>query len=267
MALSGGEKWESGFVRAPDGSIVTTVDGLNAMFQGGLLRDADGRLVIDGSFVTGKPGQKYRTLLGSIRNIGSPNYWQLISDSAHIPSGIASVVSTDTDITINYDFEASAIGSVIAVPDETMASQGWTVGASVSKTACVLKLGRTRTISGYVSHDGTSWSTVGDISNPVFSAGVLTVDHSKVIGTNTNVAVSGRGSIRAGITTGGNPATETQTKIEFYDNAGAVITTAGATLKAFVSRFDRPATLNHRTFIDTTTDPLHNIWLFGIHEI
>jgi hypothetical protein len=223
-----------------------------------------------GPFFVGKPGQKYRTLLGAIRNFGAGGgYWQPIADTGHHPTGIASVETTGTEIIVRYDFEASGIGTVIAVTDETMANEGYLLGASVAPDQAAITLRRRRMISDLVSWDGAKWvSAAGVYTGLAWSNGVLTLTHETIFGSNTNVSVSPRGGdYMPAVSASGSPLTATTTKVEFYPRgSNALATTPAAGMKAYVSRFDIKGPVDPRTAIDTTSQPFHNIWLFGLHE-
>jgi hypothetical protein len=65
---------------------------------------------------------------GVIRNSGDG--WQLINDKEHEPLNMTKVEMTDTAIIVYYK-SAKEVITFSATPDETMASVGYTMGASV----------------------------------------------------------------------------------------------------------------------------------------
>lgn len=73
--------------------------------------------------------EEYTLLAGVIRNEGSG--WGLIQDETHETIGIKSVEQTKDMIIVKYD-KKSKINSVSVSVDETMAKEGYSVGASVS---------------------------------------------------------------------------------------------------------------------------------------
>lgn len=230
-----------------------------------------------GPFFTAKPGQKYKATFGTIRNVGQAGgYWQPISDTAHKPSNISSVTTDGTEITVNYGFNGTGIGTFLAVPDETMASEGFLMGSSVAANQAKIKLARRKTLTDYVYWDATLNAGAGGFrsANNVFTigsytAGVLTLTHPAVIGSQQNNGrVTGRGgAYRPVISTSGAPLDLTTTKVELWTAAGALATVGHPDMKFYLERYDVAGWVDPRTAIDTTSQPNHNIWLFGIHEV
>lgn len=72
--------------------------------------------------------EDYTMMAGVIRNEGKG--WKLIQDEAHETLGIKSVSSDEEKIIISYD-KTSKVNSMSVSVDETMAAEGFTVGASV----------------------------------------------------------------------------------------------------------------------------------------
>lgn len=66
-----------------------------------------------------------------IRNTGDG--WYAINDQYHEPIGITSVETTSKCIRVNYP-EKTQVVTFSSTVDETMASQGYTVGASVGES-------------------------------------------------------------------------------------------------------------------------------------
>ena len=66
---------------------------------------------------------------GVLRNDGEG--WYAIDDGDHTPLNIRSVITEQNHIRITYTFEADTIYTFIATPDETLAANGVSAGASV----------------------------------------------------------------------------------------------------------------------------------------
>jgi hypothetical protein len=219
----------------------------------------------------GKTGQRYRTLLGTIRNYGAGGgYWQPVDDAAHNPTGFESVTTSATDILVDYDFDGSGIGTVLVTTDETMAAERYFVGASVAANQCNIKLHRAKEIRDYISYSGTAWTTAnGQYTGMTYAAGVLTLNHATIYSRAGDPVITARGNCRPVISSQGSPATATQTKVEFWNPATNVLLTAPDTsMKFYLSRADESgATINPQTCIDTTSFPNHNLWIWGVHEV
>lgn len=97
-------------------------------------------------------GKKIRIVAGAIRNTGAG--FALISDSEHEPLGIASVTNDTTKITINYDFTATRVLSLVVTPDEIMADNGIFVGASVGTSLSNIYACKNYYVNGYITKSG-----------------------------------------------------------------------------------------------------------------
>lgn len=71
---------------------------------------------------------EYTLVAGVIRNSG--NGWALLNDDGHEPIGITGVSQDDQKIIITYAPQSKVIALTVTV-DETMAAEGYSVGASV----------------------------------------------------------------------------------------------------------------------------------------
>lgn len=227
-----------------------------------------------GPFVTGTAGTKYQIITGVIRNFGAPDYWKLLDDGGHKPTGIISVETTSSLIRLNYNFQASRVGTLIAAPDETLAKAGWTMGCSVEGNTAFIELHRNLTLNTYISWNGTAWvSSSSDFtidSSAFATQGTLTLNHKSSFGVH-NAQVSTRGAVVDVVLSeynpSGAPVQSTLTRIQFIDRAtNTVVKTPSTGLRAYVQRADGQGPIDPRSAITTTTDPLHNIWLFGLHE-
>ena len=95
-------------------------------------------IFIVGTFITQKLNNKtiatinmndeYNIIAGVIRNEGSG--WRLIQNDTHETIGIKTVQQDEEKIIISYD-KNSKVNALSCTVDETMASEGYKVGASV----------------------------------------------------------------------------------------------------------------------------------------
>lgn len=252
-------------VTSPSGDLVTA----KVNFTSGASYSAANWNLVQGRIV-GSNGKKYRIIAAALRNNGAPNYWEVISDAAHVPVGVASVTSNGSTITVNYDFNASTIGTFVAVTDETMGRLNLFAGASVGLSSATITLSQpSDIITDLVYYDGTNWlSQNTQYTVESYTAGVLTLNHRNIYSTSGNVQVSSRGGARRAVLANASPpVSATQVKVEFYDNAGTLVTTPDTNMKALVTRTSRPGARNPQTVVDTTIEPLHNLWIYGCHEI
>lgn len=226
----------------------------------------------------GVPGREYGMVLGALRNDGAAGgYWQPISDGAHRPSFIDSVVTDSQKITIYYNSLGAhgKIGTLLATTDETLAQNGFFVGSSVSSVSAELKLSQVpRPAADHISWSGSAWVSADGVFQSSWSAGVLTLTHPTVKVApedRLNVSVVARAGATAAysamISAAGSAVDATTVKIEFRDFAGNLVTTPDANMRAYVSHGGgRTVALDPR-LVDTTAYPWSNIWLFGVHEI
>lgn len=236
-----------------DRKILVPVDGGWAVSS-----DSDGDNVNGG--IVGESGKRYKAVACVLRNTGAG--WFAITDTDHAPLNISSITNDVNSVDVNFNFTARKVVSFVATPDETMAQQGYSMGASVGKTQAQIKIGLNRTVQGYVSYNGSSW-TVGSgsvgITSASFSGGILTITHEAI---NSN-APNGSASCRNGVyiasigTTG-----STTTQVYITDYAGAPVATADTNMRIFFSRV-------HANQVDPNnyTDAGGNIWCFGIMEV
>lgn len=79
---------------------------------------------------------------GVIRNGGSPGYWDVLSDEYHVPLNISTVSLDGNLIRVDYGVTFAFVITLIVGADESLAAQGVTAGASVSKDHCSIGLRR-----------------------------------------------------------------------------------------------------------------------------
>ena len=84
-------------------------------------------------------GKKLRMIAGVARNSGSG--WSWINNSGHTPIGMSPTISVSgANLVINYGFTATKVVSLLAVPDETFAGYGFTIGGSVGTSLTNLQI-------------------------------------------------------------------------------------------------------------------------------
>lgn len=214
--------------------------------------------------VKGLDGKKYRIVSGVIRNTGTG--WAPIIDADHQGDmNVTSVTNDNAAITVNFGITVKKIIGFVAVPDETYAQKGVMFGSSVGKSSAIIYPVRNgRSISGYITYDGTNWviaaGATGNIAVTGFNTtnGILSITHDDV-GDSHGGAVTGRDGSRPQFGSIG-PAT---TDIKFYDNAGTAILTPTTAMKAFVTRSAGIRQLNPNNLTETSG----NIWFMGIFEV
>lgn len=219
-------------------------------------------------------GRKYRTVAGTIRNIDGSG-WALIEDTQHRSQNVVSITEDATGVYVNYGtLGVTKVVSFIAVTDETLATNGFTVGSSVALTNARIELHHSKSIADYVSYDGTNWVSLGGVFTGLsYSAGVLSMSHASVgIGSMANTGNGGSvtsrgGAARAVFAAASSAVGHQNTKIEFYDNAGTLLTAPSTAMKCFVQRSSSspqrvpPAEVHEGRFVNS------NIWFIGLFEV
>lgn len=228
---------------------------------------------LNSGLITGVAGKRYGMVAGVIRNSGSPNYWQPINDSNHAPQNIDSVTTDTSAITIDHSSLAATKNvAFIAVVDETLAAQGFTVGASSTPTQAILWLGSGAPLNDYVSYNGSAWTTSKSPSPftiSSFTGGVLTLTHRNLGSNAQAVSLVPRGNTYRCVIDEGSAFDPSTTGVKFIDPAtNTVVSSPDTNMKVLVSRGGgaRLSGLNPQ-LVDTTTFPNSNIWLLGIFEL
>lgn len=95
---------------------------------------------IGGGILRGADGKNYRIISGPLRNDGAG--WFAIDDAGHSPVGIDSVsVNGSGHLVVNYaSLGANFVVFASCWPDETLALNGFTAGASVGVAETTLKI-------------------------------------------------------------------------------------------------------------------------------
>ena len=81
--------------------------------------------------------KNYSITGGVIRN--TSDSWFLINNSGHEPINISSVETTDISVILHYK-KFNKVVSFNVTPDETMASEGYTMGASVGLDKTIISI-------------------------------------------------------------------------------------------------------------------------------
>lgn len=129
------------YVTDPD--MHPTYSELASSSGAGLIGTLEGKTVQQDSqssgLVRGNDGVKYAVSGCAVRRDTSISpSWAPVSDSAHIPINVTSVVG-GVDVEINY--KGNKIGSLVAGPDESLARDGALVGASVASNKAYVSIG------------------------------------------------------------------------------------------------------------------------------
>lgn len=143
-------------------------------------------------FLSAPAAAELVTVAGTVRqDPNNPKVWSFVSDAAHTPVGFKPTVEANgTDLVLRFGEKFKRVVSVVAGPDETLASRyGLSVGASVNQDAIALRMSVTRSITGKVWYDKGTWrhliqSFTGPVvaPTPTFARGNLTVRHDVVPG-------------------------------------------------------------------------------------
>lgn len=214
-------------------------------------------------------GRHFRFVAGVLRNFNDGGGWRLITpawSAGHLGLNIDSASSDSIAITINHaSINGTNIVAIVATPDETLASAGFTVGTSVGQNSSQIRIQRRTMMADYVSYNGSSWSSQQGVFTPTFSAGMLTLAHSAVDVTQrgAELSITGRGGVLVPMA---GSSTATTTQVQFFDWAGTLQTTPTADMKIYVNRGQLTAQVNPNN-VHVGTYPGSNIWVWGIAEV
>lgn len=188
----------------------------------------------------GKPNTKYKILAGAIRN--SAGVWSFIEDVSHAKTGFAGVSISGTSIRVDHEETASKVSSLVVTLDETMASQGIRVGASVALGYSLIDI--YKDFSCLVSNTGI---TISPILAPKTSI-AFNVDNSGFVithlstGDTSDYAVisllndsSARDSIEARVRT-----TNTTITVDVFDYINGEVSNDGTTITTLTNNIQPP---------------------------
>lgn len=257
------------YTAAQVGAIATTArgaaGGVAALDSGGIVPAAQ----LPAPPFVGESGRRYRLVSAALRNTSSG--WGVISDTGHAATGITSVSAQSDHLLITHSVGALRVSSFQVTPDETLAAQGWRVGASVGLTETRVYLYRDPAdrITDRIYYNGgtSSWvSERGVFTGFSFSGGILTLTHEDMGADGPQgVAIAQRGAIGA---FAGNIAATT-TQIVFYNGSFGSLTAAStpaAAMHCYVTRYGRRATVPPVS-PSTVVSASGNLWLTGLFEV
>lgn len=205
-------------------------------------------------------GRKIKVLAGVLRYSVGTSGWSFISDETHEPLNVSYVTTESNRVNLYYGFTAKKVLSLVAVPDEFFAKQGFFCGASAGTQNASIYFQQAQTIGGYIAYSG-GWVLTGapGFNAASFNAGVLTITHDP-IGSGYQLTAVGRGNTRVSV----EAVTPTTLQLSWYDAAGALMTALSTAMRAYVTR-----TRGMGTYIDPTTmqTNLGNIWVMGVFEV
>lgn len=142
--------------------------------------------------------------IAAVIRYSSASGWYVQSDTNHSPVGVSSVGIVNGMLRINYDFEASAVGSLVMLPDNILARKGYGIaGAGVGKTAADFELTRDIDIYGQVCFVGGSWViSYANVNYPLTATdlgeGVIRIGHESIAPGNLPPTLTARiGSVDA----------------------------------------------------------------------
>lgn len=245
-------------------------------------------LLSTGSYglLNAEDSKKYKIVACVLRNTGSG--WAVIDDATHTPINVDNITNDTASINVIFTgIGVTDIGSFIAVPDEALAAQGFTIGSSVSTSTAFIEVHRKRGYQGaYVQYEsGSGASTVwsidskGDASSGV--SGVTWDDGVKALlvrhPASTDLAdywcnmptfTPGDGSSIASFKILDSTTNAVQTFIELYDGSGTKLTVPDSTYNLYWSqKTDLKDLRLDPNDINTTNYPNSNIWCYGIFEV
>ena len=183
-----------------------------------------------GGTIRGEAGRTYRLISGAMRNSGAG--WTWINDAGHAPSGLGSITSDGSKLTIGHTVGAGKVSSLQITPDEYYAARGLRCGASVGldSSNIFLYTGNPFMIIDYVQY--ISGSGTWESQNGVFTgfsyngAGILTLTHESMgTGPESHVLVTGRSTL---VASPGN-ITDTTSQVVFYSGGFGGTTGAAST--------------------------------------
>jgi hypothetical protein len=164
----------------------------------------------------------------------------------------------------NYGTTYGNILTFIAATDETMAREGYRVGASVGTSSANIEIYKDTHVSARILYDGSAW----EIQLPfnvssvewVSVGGYLEITHDAISGRFEPAVFSKNPALVPFVTTLGS----TITRVEFYNWSGTKVTTLSTNMDIW---FKRTAPL---VFIDPEAHAMpefHNIWCIGVFEL
>lgn len=217
--------------------------------------------------------KRHKVVAGVIRNNGTG--WDFIINERH--QGDLNCVDASTDengyIVVDYSaIGAKKVVSLLVAPDETFASLGYIVGASVGLDLCRIKVEQyfTNCVGGHITADNNGNFTIDSNNNIGLSAvswdstnSRLTITHSSI--SNAYPAFTpglyGRYIIRL------YSQNATSTTIEFWDaNANAKVTDISTKMSFWFSRVTMGLSMR-QVRAENIVNENGNFWFIGIFEV
>lgn len=217
--------------------------------------------------------KRHKVIAGVVRNSGDG--WEFIINERHQGDLNCVDVSTDENGYIVVDY--SAIGakkvvSLLVAPDETFASLGYIVGASVGLGLCRIKVEQyfTNCVGGHINADNNGNFTIDSGNNIGLSAvswdstnSRLTITHNSI--SNAYPAFTpglyGRYIIRL------YSQNATSTTIEFWDaNTNAKVTDISTKMSFWFSRVTMGLSMR-QVRAENIVNGNGNFWFIGIFEV
>jgi hypothetical protein len=218
-------------------------------------------------------GNTYKIIAGVIRWDATAGAWALIEDADHDNTGIDSVTASATAITVNYaGINATKVCSFIVTVDETFASVGYFVGASVGKTFANISIysdSRPWNISGKIAYNGSAFAVTSDGESYITAGtwdggtGTLPVTHTTVGTAVSGVSLTGGSVLRPIVTA----SSAFGFSVKWIDASGAVVTTPSTDMIAYINR---GGTIGGKLIDPTSAAAKYagsNLWIIGIFQI
>jgi hypothetical protein len=214
--------------------------------------------------ISAEAGKFYKIVACVIRQPAAGGGWNVINDAGHEPLNVASVTNDTFKITVNYNFTANKVISLVAVPDETFVQSGYSFGASVMTDRADIYISAVNApVAGYVRYNGTAWEVLnarGGLAFTSFDAsGNLRLDHNSMGGTSPISAMPLNSPYLLKVINDGTA----HTTLQFTDYNGNVITTPDTNMQLQLYRQPMSLAVNPN---DLKSDS-GNIWIYGIMKV
>lgn len=266
-----------------------TPEQLRAVFLGQTNQMSPGMYMGGTPIADGLRGGRIEIVAGVIRqNTDDRTKWDYISDSGHVPLGVAgaSAVAAGSEVTVTFAKAYKRVLSMVMGPDELLSNRhAMSVGASVGFSSMRIKAAINKTLSATVWWNGSEWRytygagqgstadngnvSITGISIP--SAGTVQIDHTPCPGTNVSVIPNTRGGVVIPYIPALRGITDTQIAINYINPATDTLrtdATATTRMSMQVNKSFRGGVLLDGTGgSDMYRFNLGNIWFFGIMEL
>lgn len=203
-------------------------------------------------------GGTYRIIACTLRNTGSG--FAILNDASHEPIGVTSVSTAgdDLSLTLTYSFTATQVGSLICVPDDTLAAYGYTFGASVGLTTAVITAAQPGGFGDYLNWNGSAWVSLnGYITSASMNGttGEVTANHATLTGP-VGGSVTSRSDTKRASMEGLGAST---TNFKLMDTSGVSVKTPTTDNRVWITRSGARA-VKMTELVQSNS----NIWVFGI---